>query len=754
MKIWIVIPYWAASFVSAFFLFAAEPMIGKMALPPLGGTPAVWNSCLLFFQVVLLAGYLLALGASHFGRSMPRATLLVIVGLLALGGWNQPISINLGIAGVNRLQSSPAISLWIGFITGAALPLALISVTSPLTQHWFARTDHPRAHEPYFLYAASNTGSLFALLAYPLWIEPRLSLTAQGEIWKRGYAGLAMILLVCGLLSVRGKSRATAVIADRKDSDTPTARERLRWVALAAIPSSWLLGVTSFLTTNLAAMPLLWVIPLAIFLIASILAFADSTRRTAWRVSRFFPWAAFALVLVQLAGFVHAFWIPLHLFTFFLGCLVCNVRLAESRPATRYTTSFYLAIAVGGVLGGGFNVLVAPIAFDRIAEYPLAILAGCFAFPTAKSLAANREASGSDIGKTTLVPALLLACTLPLSFGLFDVNEGLMGAFLLILASGLGIYATLKASERPLRFILTMGAIMLAGLGASDPAGATLLLSRSFYGVLRVTVDREANCHRLLHGGTLHGEQSLDPLLRAQPRTYFARSGPVGDIFRNHRGEAGRGDVAIIGLGVGTLAAYAEPGERWTFFELDPSVVRVARNPRFFTYLADSRADAQEFIVGDARLRIRDATDSRYSLIVLDAFGADAVPVHLISREAIRLYLSKLAPGGRLVFNITNGYVDLEPVIGRQAIDAGLVCRVRRDVRVSPEERRLGKQGSIWAVMARSETDLEAIARDSRWRIPRIREGARPWTDDDSDLASYLLIFGRRVPEPDPAIRE
>lgn len=735
LKTWLVIPYALTSFIAAALLFSAEPMLGKMALPPLGGTPAVWNTCLLFFQATLLAGYLLAMAASRVG-DFARWTVVMVLGLLlTLGYLVQPIA--LGLESPSREQ--PAISLLAALIAAAALPLALIAATSPLTQHWFARTDHPRAHDPYFLYAASNAGSLSALLAYPLWIEPNLSLTAQSLIWRQAYAVFAVLLLVCGILAMpRGSTASTGVVD--VVGGTPTLRDWLRWIAPAAIPSSWLLGVTTFLTTNLAAMPLLWVIPMAVFLIAFILSFAGSTRPVAWRMSRIFPWAALAVVLVQLAGFVHVVWLPLHLGAFFLGCLVCNVRLAGARPPARYTTSFYLAIAVGGVLGGAFNALAAPAVFNGLAEYPLAVVCGCLVFPGGKADPIGRP------WKPIMIPLLLLACTLPLTLGLFHSNESLIGVFLLIAASGLGVYATVKAGEQPIRFALTVGAVLLAGASATDPAGTTLFRSRDFHGIVRVTFDRAANCRRLLHGGTLHGEQNLDPSLRLEPRTYFTRSGPVGDLFRIRRGKPA-GDVAVVGLGIGTLAAYAKPGEIWTFYELDPTVVRIARDPAYFTYLAGSQAASQEFVTGDARVRIREAGDRRFSLIVLDAFSADAVPVHLISREAIRLYLSKLAPGGLLAFNITNGYVDFEAVIGLQAEDAGLACRVRRDVRVSPDERKEGKRGSIWAVMGRAEADLRDLAADPRWYPPRTRPRARPWTDDFSDLASYLLIFKRHASE-------
>jgi hypothetical protein len=289
---------------------------------------------------------------------------------------------------------------------------------------------------------------------------------------------------------------------------------------------------------------------------------------------------------------------------------------------------------------------------------------------------------------------------------------------------------------------LTVVAILAASSLARGTGGRLIYVKRSFFGVVRVTNDAERNVHRLFHGSTLHGEQSLDPALRREPTTYFTRSGPIGQIFemlKPRLNEPGV-QVAIVGLGAGTLATYAGPGQKWTFYEIDPEVERIARNPRFFTYLQDCQAETVEVLEGDARLRLRDAPDHAYRLIVLDAFSSDAVPVHLVSREAIRFYREKLAEGGLLLFNLSNRYLDLDPVIGRQAEDSGLICRVRYDINFGDKDGRAGKQGSIWAVMAATESDLGSLAADPRWRHPIPRAGSAVWTDDYSDVASYLLL--------------
>jgi hypothetical protein len=270
-------------------------------------------------------------------------------------------------------------------------------------------------------------------------------------------------------------------------------------------------------------------------------------------------------------------------------------------------------------------------------------------------------------------------------------------------------------------------------------------IERNFFGVVRVTRDAGNTVHRLFHGSTLHGQQSLDPAQSREPSTYFTRSGPIGAVFRalGPRLEQPGVRIAIVGLGTGTLASYARPGQRWTFHEIDPAIERIARDPRFFTYLRDCQADGVDILQGDARLRLQDAADHCYRLIVLDAFSSDSVPVHLVAREAIRMYRTKLTEGGVLAFNITNRYVDLDPVMGQQAKDAGMVCRICYDIQVDDTERQAGKEPSIWAVMAATERDLESLASDSRWQPPALSVHATVWTDNYSDLASYLHLTPR-----------
>jgi hypothetical protein len=727
------------SFLAAALLFSVQPLIGKMVLPVLGGTPAVWTTCLVYFQVMLLGGYLFAHGVKPTeGFESKRVGTPYVSGLallLAVGYALQPITIGPEVSR-SLVRGNPAIILLGVLGVSTALPLLMVSATAPLLQCWFALTPHPRAHDPYFLYAASNAGSLMALLAYPFVIEPALGLSLQSRFWRTGFLVLAILVLVCGLIA-----RRLSQPAANSSTRTPTTvspRELVWWLVLVFIPSSWLMGVTTYLTTDLAAIPLLWVIPLIIYLLSFILAFARSGAPVVGVTSRLLPYVITPLVLVMSAGFAHAVWIPLHLLAFFVGCVACHGALAKARPTAARASTFYLTIAAGGLLGGVFTAIVAPLVFTRVVEYPLAIILACAVAPGVEMRIQWATFHGwlSDL----LLPATVFFLTAILVTNQLGLAESSLGAIGMTIASGLGLLACVTARRRPIRFALTVGAVLLASSFSSGVSGRLIHVARSFFGVVRVTIDPDLNVHRLFHGTTLHGQQSLEKALVHEPSTYFTRSGPIGQVFKwlGPRLDQSGSKVAILGLGAGTLATYARPGQKWTFYEIDPMVARIAGDSRYFTYLRDCRAATKDIILGDARLRLREATDASFGLIVLDAFSSDSLPVHLLSREAIRLYRSKLAPGGVLAFNLSNRYLDLDPVLGRQAADAGLACRIGYDLLVSPEEKRAGKQPSIWAVMAESEQELDELASDPRWRAPIQQAASAIWTDDYSDLVSCI----------------
>jgi hypothetical protein len=734
------------SFLASFLLFTAEPMIGKMVLPTFGGTPSVWNTCLVYFQSILLGAYLLSGVGNGIGREFQRHYLsswyLLGIGLLlAIACSNPPLSPDPGVVGP---ANDPATRLFWTLVAKVTLPLLMAATTAPLVQNWFAASGHARAQDPYFLYAASNAGSLLGLLAYPFAIEPYLSLASQSRLWRMGFFLLASLLLWCGLLAramARSRPGAGETGGDESEADprsSPSFATVMSWLVLVFTPSSWMMGVTTYLTTDLAPLPLLWVIPLALYLLSFILAFAGPDSAPVRRAAAITPACVLALALVLSAGFVHAVWIPLHLLTFFAGAVACHGALARRRPPARHLTTFYVTIALGGLLGGVFNAILAPMLFDRVAEYPLAIVLGCLL-----ATGANRRATPStprELAGELILPGVVFGLAALLVTNPARLADSAWGALGVMIASGLGFYALVTVRRRPLRFALVAGAVLAASGLTQGVNGNPLHIERNFFGVVRVTEDEERTVHRLFHGSTLHGQQGLNPSSAREPSTYFTRSGPIGRVFAAlEPGLAAPGSrIAIVGLGAGTLAAYARPAQHWTFYEIDPAIERIARDPRYFTYLRDSRAESLEVVLGDARLRLREAPERAYRLIVLDAFSSDSLPVHLVTREAIRLYVSKLAEGGVLAFNLSNRYLDLGTLMGRQAVDAGLACRIGYDLVVSPEERQAGKQPSIWAVMAAGERDLGELASDPRWEKPQPSPGSRPWTDDYSDLVRYL----------------
>ena len=641
----------------------------------------------------------------------------------------------------------------------------MVSASAPLLQCWFALTPHPRARDPYFLYAASNAGSLLALLAYPIWIEPNLGLSVQTRTWRAGYLLLAILILICGVAARRLSGlRANRVRTDdpeanidaesgRDAGDTKAAMTlslRLRWLVLVFIPSSWLMGVTTYLTTDLAAIPLFWTIPLALYLLSFILAFAESGQSVVRAATRLLPFVIMPLVLVMSAGFPHAIWIPLHLLGFVIGSLACHGALAKSRPAARHATTFYLTVATGGLLGGVFTAIVAPIIFNRVVEYPLALVLACLVAPG--SNAGLQERSRAERWKDLVFPGVVFLLTAILATNQAGLADSLLGVLAIMVASGLGILVCLTANRRPIRFALHGwgcfgGKQFLKRCQRSTAACRAQLLRRPADHV-RPREQRASAVPR--H----HASRPAEPRPGIEPRAV--------DVLHTLRADRAslRGSRPHLGstrrtrrdrwAGGGYHGLLCAPGQTWIFYEIDPAVSRIARDPRYFTYLRDCDQATIEIVEGDARLQLQEAPDHAYRIIMLDAFSSDSVPVHLISRQAIQLYMSKIAKGGVLAFNLSNRYLDLEPVIGQQAADAGLNCLISYDVSVSAEEEHTGKQKSIWAVATVAEHDLGGLISDSRWRRPRLRPGAWVWTDDYSDLVSYIhwlpRPLGRREP--------
>jgi hypothetical protein len=724
------------SFVAAGLLFSVQPMIARIVLPRLGGAPAVWTTCMLFFQVALLAGY----GYAHVAtdRLGVRRQTVVHPPLLLLSFLFLPIAASPGSASQWFEPASDPTWKLLGWLARTAgLPFFTVATTAPLLQCWFAATGHRSSRDPYFLYAASNAGSFAALVGYPLWVERRLRLVEQSAAWSAGFGVLAVLVALCAALTF-SRCLAPGQAGDGTRGAVAVPGDWLGWVILALIPSSLMLGLTTYLTTDLAAIPLLWVVPLGLYLLSFVLVFSLRAGSAVGWMGRLLP----LLVMVQAplmgAGLVQPFWIPVHLLTFFAAAVVCHGELARRRPPASRLTEFYLALAVGGALGGIFNALVAPVLFDRVVEYPLALVAACLVL----AFRGDPQHLAAFQGREVVLPLVIGLTAAALCANVGGVAETGVGVVATMASAGLTVLVAVGHRRHPVRFALTVGALLLAAGLAEGVSGRVIHRERSFFGVLKVTEVGGGEVHRLFHGSTLHGQQNLDPARRREPSTYFDRSGPIGQVFAVFNVRPGRegARVAVTGLGVGSLASYARPGQRWSFFEIDPAVVRIARDPRFFTYLGDSLASSLDVVPGDARLKMARNPDGGFDLIILDAFSSDAIPIHLITREALSLNRRKLADGGLIVVNISNRYLDLAPVVALLARDAGLVCRVRIDASVSPAEKAAGKQGSIWAVLAARETDLGDLAGDPLWSTPPVKPGDTVWTDDFSSLLGHFRL--------------
>jgi spermidine synthase len=715
-------------FISSALLFSVQPMIAKMLLPLLGGTPAVWNTCMLFFQAALLCGYAYALLVSRWPL---RRQLIVQLAVLAVAFVSLPIG--LSASWVNSVPPTEDPSLWLLLCLGASvgLPFFIVSSNSPLLQKWFSRTATDSAKDPYFLYAASNAGSLLALLAYPVLLEPYFTLRMQSRIWTILYAVLvALIALHCLLLRNTDAKRIEKqiVLPDEK----LTVRRRLRWLLLAFAPSSLMLGVTNYITTDIASVPLLWIIPLALYLLTMVFAFSRKKFFSARFGELIVPAATIFLLLLYLAdssGRGSRILVLMHLGYFFFAALMCHSQLADDRPGPQHLAQFYVWLSLGGVLGGIFNAIVAPLVFRAVVEYPLAILLSCLLLPGLKAGTSGLKERRLDFA----LPALIGAFTAGLGWFAHNVAPVAISGSVFVVA--LPMFVAYPLRKRPLRFALSLGAVTIAAALVTGVGRTTLHAERNFFGVLRVLSDQNRDLHSFLHGSTVHGRQNTTLDHRCQALSYYHREGPLGRIFTQFQNSTNAANVAIIGLGTGATISYARPSERWTFYEINPAVVAVARSPQYFTYLSNCAAAPVEMVLGDARLKLHDAPDQSYNLLVLDAFSSDAIPVHLMTQQALDLYLSKLSPGGLLVFHISNRNLDLSGVVADLAKSRSLSALSMLDLTPSQPN---GKDPSHWVVLVRNSADYGSLANDKDAK-PLISTGTEDvWTDDFSNIISVF----------------
>ncbi len=739
---WVPVLFTVAIFVAAALLFVIQPMVGKMVLPRAGGSPQVWNTSLVFFQTALLGGYLYAhLSVRWLGV---RVQALVHIVVLALPLLVLPIALPDGNPAVDGGQS-----WWIltALTLGVGAPFFVLASASPLIQSWLAATTHETGEDPYFLYAGSNAGSLVGLVVFPFLLEPLLPVTRQASLWMFGYAGFVLLGGACALVAALGSGKASpaheqslagpaAVPARAGDDSDVTRNDRLFWLFCAAVPSALLMGVTQYLTSQIAPISLLWVLPLAVYLATFIVAFARRQLVSTAKVSRLLAIVTVVTALTLLARMFDPAWAIalLHLALLALAGLLCHMRLAERRPATSHLTEYYLLISVGGALGGSFGALVAPVVFNFIAEYPIAVVLAClFRIPFSGSSQQSALTRALFHGKALdfALPALLLAYVLGASAATRAI-EGFSDGWAVLLVAVVPTLLCFVFSPRPVRFALGVAVLLGTAESGQMYRGDILHQERTFFGVHRVTRDPGNSVNILYHGSTVHGVQSLDPAREREPLGYYHPSGPSGSVVQAVATQESKTNIGLVGAGTGALAVLAAPHQHVTLFEIDPEVVRIANDPEYFTYLQNTRA-THETVVGDGRLSLA-RSNRRYDLIVLDAFSSGTIPLHLLTVEAFDLYMERLAEGGILIFHISNRHLELAPVLGAHARDRGLAAYEWIDVR--PDEAvEQGIFGSHWVMLTRDAQDLAYVPR-AGWQPLQPVGDVRAWTDDFSDLLS------------------
>ncbi len=887
-------------FTSATLLFLVQPMIGKMILPLLGGTPEVWNTCMVFFQAMLLAGYAYAHATTRWlgvrrQAGVHLAVLFVPVLLFAVAG---PLAINKSfiVGGANPIAGALLV-----LVVAVGLPFFVVSTTSPLLQQWFSSTDHPSARDPYFLSTASNMGSMLALVGYPALVEPFLPLRGQRIAWGVGYGLYILLTGTCAVLLWKS-GRAVALAPDagktpvldavkapavemrpqkgqfakaqskgknkkgdrservaQQPAPTPapifetalsgdvTLWRRLRWVLLAFVPSSLMMGVTTYITTDIAAIPLLWVLPLGLYLLSFILVFAKIPRWVHQAMILAMPLLVLLLAFMMLSEIKPkiTYNIMLHLLLMFVVSMVCHGEMVRDRPPTKYLTEFYMWMSFGGVLGGIFNALIAPVIFNSLAEYSLAMVLACMLLPPLVPSEEEEQGQWGRYADLTLVGLFtviglfliwlrlrdhnipfdrldaggwgwpLAAVLLTLAGGTFYTLRSLvrrevraldiaLPVTLLLLTVGLvwglnstallkrlvsladylpvtdhqlrviltfGLPAVLCYTfvERSLRFGLGVGAILLAGAFTNLFLETTVYEKRSFFGVLKVEVGKDVSLvnnttetlynNRLVHGTTLHGKQyvkhlyELPQFLAAalgvtagqdglsgsvsfaaalegydysyHALTYYHRTGPIGQVMSAfNRSAADR--LGVIGLGTGTLASYGRPGQDIVFYDIDRAVKNLSFDRRdYFSFVQDAKARGVnvDLVLGDARLEIERWLEKEsgpvrqgdYTVLAVDAFSSDAIPIHLITREAVHLFMQMVREEGVLAYHISNRYLDLAPVLANIAKAEGLAVFMESDREGGHDLETIGKSGATWVVLARKETYLARLMTQPQW---------------------------------------
>ena len=735
-----ILAYAGTIFLSAFLLFAVQPMIGKMILPWFGGSAAVWNTCLLFFQAALLAGYLYAHLSTRYLKPKQRAILhaaLIVVSLALL-----PVVPASHWKPLHPGDPSGRILLLLTVTIG--LPYTLLAATSPLLQAWYVSLK-PRAI-PYRLFALSNFGSFLALFSFPVLAEPLLTTHTQAYSWSAMYVVFVLLCSLAAWMAFRaGKEPVGPELASAEPSAAPPWQIYLLWIILPGCASALLLAITNHLTQNVAPIPLLWVIPLGIYLLSFILCFE---RERLYSRAVFLPLLAAGLGISAFAiyydqGNPDIRWaIPAFVATLFVCCMVCHGELVRLKPDPRHLTSFYLMISLGGALGGLFVAVGAPHWFDSYFELDLLlVVAGLLASLVLWIAPGELQPPAHRHIARIAVLMLWLGVAGYLGYQArhekWDLSLLISGAL-----TGAAVWiAPFWSSTIQLRITRTALPVFTLALAAYltyaklDDDRRYVVAVRNYYGVLRVIDVKESpgmlGTRTLVHGNIEHGVQLTRQSLRRTPTSYYGPDSGVGraiHYFEQHSPVR----VGVVGLGAGVTAAYCRAGDFFRFYDINPLVLNLATT--WFTFFNDCPGD-HEVLLGDARLTMEQQPSQQYDVLAIDAFTGDAIPVHLLTREAVALYLRHLKPGGILAVHVSNRYLDLVPVVARHAADFGKVAMQVSDDGDSEDYF----SSSDWILVSADRS----VFKDSLFKVAhpaKMQPGLRPWTDDYSNLIQILIL--------------
>ena len=714
----------------SFLLFLTQPMVARMALPRIGGAPAVWNSAMLVYQLLLLAGY----GYAHWvARLRPRKQVGIHLVLLALAALWLPIGLAQALP-----PAEGQLTFWVPWFLIASIgPLFfIISSQAPLMQRWYA-LESSRG-DPYPLYAASNLGSFAGLLSYPLIVEPLLTLQQQSWLWTGLYALLVLLVAICALTV---PPEAVELVPE-ETAPAPSRRQMLHWIALAAVPSGLMLSTTTHLTTDIVAMPLLWALPLGLYLLSYVIAFAER-RGFANLLTVLAP-----LIILIAGGLAFSdgtrnpfFSATLGLVLLFVVAVALHAEMFRLRPAVGHLTQFYLAMSFGGMLGGFFCAIVAPLLFDWAYEHPLLIVAAALLVPQYALVSWPPRLHRLLAAGLPVLALLMSFITERYLFVLVERNWSGQGELAVMAGSIAVSLIALACLGRRWAFAACLAALMLSYGGWSTlERSAGDSRTRSYFGIYEVSVRADGSARVLTHGTTLHGIQNLEEGLETVPTSYYARRSAVGLALTNADALYGpSARVGVIGLGSGTLSCYAQPGQSWTFFEIDPAMVEVAR--RRFTFLSRCAPQAR-IVLGDARLRLaREPADS-IDVLAVDAFSSDSVPMHLLTREALGVYGRVVQRDGIVLFHISNRYLDLKPVIADIAEQGGWSSAMLQYV-PEEEEEAMNATISVWIALSRNPATLERLVQLSGsdsgyWEVLERTPSFSGWTDDHASILPII----------------